>query len=270
MLHLLKIEWLKVKNYRTFWILLLLIVVSIPAFNYTIYDITDNSFGQNTRQMKEMILGRPFNFPTIWQTIGWISGLMLFIPALLIITITTNEFTYKTHRQNIIDGWARTEFILVKMIEVVLLAAFTTLLVFLSTIWIGSLTAEAGATVDYLDNIKNLGYFFMQALSYIMLAFLLSVLVKRAGLVMGIFFLYSMVAEQLAVVLLQRFQNDIGRFLPLETADRLILNPFTRIFMKPDALERWQENLPYFLTMSGIYFAIYTVIVIWYFRKKDL
>src|SRR5687767_15496338 len=139
MLHLLKIEWLKVKNYRTFWILLLLIMVSIPAFNYMIFDITDNSFGKDSKQMKEMILGRPFSFPTIWQTIGWISGLMLFIPALLIITITTNEFTYKTHRQNIIDGWARTEFVLVKMIEVLLLAAFTTLLVFLSTIWIGSL-----------------------------------------------------------------------------------------------------------------------------------
>src|SRR5688572_27759840 len=105
MLHLLKIEWLKVKNYRTFWILLLLIMVSIPAFNYMIFDITDNSFG-NSKQMKEMILGRPFSFPTIWQTIGWISSLMLFIPALLLITITTNEFTYKTHRQNIIDGWA--------------------------------------------------------------------------------------------------------------------------------------------------------------------
>jgi hypothetical protein len=270
MLHLLKIEWLKVKNYRTFWILLLLILVSIPAFNYMVFDLTDNSFPKDSKQVKEMILGRPFNFPTIWQTTGWISSLMLFIPSLLIITITTNEFTYKTHRQNIIDGWARSEFIMVKMVEVLLLALFTTLLVFLSTIWIGNLTAEAGSQVNQFDNIKNLGYFFIEALSYMMLAFLLSVLVKRAGLVMGIFFLYSMVAEQLGVVLLQRFQDDIGRFLPLETTDRLILNPFMKIFMKPERLKAWEANLPYFLTMSGIYFAIYSVIVIWYFRKKDL
>src|SRR4051812_36136732 len=100
MLHLLKIEWLKVKNYRTFWILLLLVLISIPGINYVIYDITDNTFGKNQKQMQEMLLGRPFSFPTIWQTIGWISGLTLFIPSLLIITVTTNEFTYKTHRQN--------------------------------------------------------------------------------------------------------------------------------------------------------------------------
>jgi ABC-2 type transport system permease protein len=272
MLHLLKIEWLKVKNYRTFWILLLLIVVSIPAFNYMVYDLTDNSFGKNGKQMQEMILGKPFSFPTIWQTTGWISSLMLFIPALLIITITTNEFTYKTHRQNIIDGWNRTQFVMIKMVEVLLLAVFVTLLVFAATIWIGSLTVQAGAKPDYLENINNIGYFFIQALSYLMFAFLLSILIKRAGLVMGVYFLYSMVAEQLAVVLVQRLNNNsnLGTYFPLETTDRLILNPFTRIFMKPETVQLWKNNLPYFLTMSGIYFAIYTVIVIWYFRKKDL
>ena len=270
MLHLLKIEWLKVKNYRTFWILLLLIFISIPGLNYMSYDITDNSFGKSGREVKEMILGKPFSFPTIWQTTGWISSLMLFIPSLLIITITTNEFTYKTNRQNIIDGWSRSQFILVKMVEVFLLAILTTVLVFLSTIWIGTLTADPAGKLQYFDNVKNLGYFFIEALSYIMLAFLLSILIKRAGLVMGIFFLYSMVAEQLGVVILQRYAADAGRFLPLETTDRLILNPFSRVFMKPDAMSEWKDKLPYFLTISGIYFAFYIVISIWYFRKKDL
>ena len=44
MLRLLKIEWMKVKNYRTFWILLAITTVCIPAFNYSFYDLTNNSF----------------------------------------------------------------------------------------------------------------------------------------------------------------------------------------------------------------------------------
>jgi hypothetical protein len=68
------------------------------------------------------ILGSPFAFPDVWQTVSWNSTLTFIIPAILIITLTTNEFTYKTHRQNIIDGWSREQFIGVKLIEVVLLS----------------------------------------------------------------------------------------------------------------------------------------------------
>ncbi len=45
------------------------------------------------------ILGAPFAFPEVWQTIAWNSGMLILLPAILIITLTTNEFTYKTHRQ---------------------------------------------------------------------------------------------------------------------------------------------------------------------------
>src|SRR4249920_2835928 len=117
MINLLKIEWMKIKNYRTFWILLAITFICIPAFNYSFYDLTDNSF---PKIKGKSILGTPFSFPDVWQTVAFNSSLLLFIPAILIITLTTNEFTYKTHRQNIIDGWNRNQFIGVKLIEILL------------------------------------------------------------------------------------------------------------------------------------------------------
>ncbi len=117
-LHTLRIEWLKLKYYRTFWILLSVIVVCIPAFNYVIYDFTDNNIpkinGQN-------LLGNPFSFPNVWRTVPYNAGILIFIPAILIITLFTNEYSYRTHRQNIIDGWSRSRFIYIKIIEVFLL-----------------------------------------------------------------------------------------------------------------------------------------------------
>ena len=115
MLRLLQIEWMKVKNYRTFWILLAITIVGMPAFNYTVYDLSNNSF---PKIKGKSILGTPFSFPDVWQTVSWNSSLLLIIPAVLIITLTTNEFTYKTHRQNVIDGWSRSQFINVKLVEV--------------------------------------------------------------------------------------------------------------------------------------------------------
>ncbi|MBE7172036.1 MAG: hypothetical protein INR73_15725 [Williamsia sp.] len=270
MFHLLKIEWLKVKNYRTFWILLALVLISIPALNYMIFDLTDNSFGQNGKQVQRMLLGRPFSFPLVWQTTGWLSSLVLFIPSLLIITLTTNEFTYKTHRQNIINGLSRVQFISVKMVEVLLLALLTTILVFISAFWIGHVAAEPTETVRQFANTKQLGYFFVEALSYIMFSFLLSVMIKRAGLVMGLFFLYSMIGEQIAVVVMMRFANDIGRFLPLETSDRLILNPFSRLISTPEAIKKWQNEFVFTFSRSIAYVLLYAFICIWYFRKRDL
>lgn len=270
MFHLLKIEWLKVKNYRTFWILLLLIIISIPALNYMIFDITDNSFGKNAKQVQRMLLGRPFSFPLVWQTTSWLSSLALFIPSLLIITLTTNEFTYKTHRQNIINGLSRFEFISVKMVEVLLLALLSTVLVFGSALCIGHLAADPNETVKQFENIKQLGYFFVEALAYIMFSFLLSILIKRAGLVMGLFFLYSMIAEQMIVGILKVWGHDIGRFFPLETSDRLILNPFSRLLSTPEVIKEWESQLGISLFIALAYIAVYVFICIWYFRKKDL
>src|SRR5215472_7235119 len=121
----LRIEWMKVKNYRTFWILLALTIVSIPAFNYTVYDLMDNSF---PKVRGKSLFGSPFAFPDAWQTITWNSSLLFIIPAILIITLSTNEFTYRTHRQNVIDGWSRSQFIYVKLFEVLLLSIVTTLI----------------------------------------------------------------------------------------------------------------------------------------------
>jgi hypothetical protein len=69
MMHLLKIEWLKLKNYRTFWILSALYLISIFGINYIVYRIQENIY--NARQAKgmaEMMIGsRPYSFPTVWQ-----------------------------------------------------------------------------------------------------------------------------------------------------------------------------------------------------------
>src|ERR1700753_3570998 len=134
MLETLRIEWMKVRSYRTFWILLAITVLSIRGINYMLYNVMNNSF---PKVKGRSILGSPFAFPDVWQTTSWNASLLFIIPAILIITLVTNEYTYKTHRQNIIDGWSRQQFVLVKMIEVLLLSVVCTIVVVITSIAFG-------------------------------------------------------------------------------------------------------------------------------------
>lgn len=266
MIRALQIEWMKLKHYRSFWILLAITIISIPAFNYTVYDLMDNSFPKV--KGKSVLLGSPFAFPDVWQTICWNSGLLLLIPAVLIITLTTNEFSYRTHRQNIIDGWSRSLFINVKLLEVFILSVLTTIVVFLTCLAFGHWLNTVPAGISIWENIRFVGFFFMQMISYSLIAFLLGMFIKRAGLAMGVFFIY-MVLEQFVVGLSRnKFKWNGVSYLPEEVTDMLIPRPYAQKILGTG--KAWESQIPIYLGISLLYILLYCLISGWHFRKTDL
>ena len=224
MFHLLHIEWLKLKNYRTFWILSILFVISIFGINYLFHTILNNDVLKNPT-MTFIIGGPPFQFPQVWQAISWVSGLILIIPGLLIVISITNEYSFKTHRQNIIDGMSRTQFIMVKMLLAVIISIITTILVFITAVGFGM--AEGGASFSF-SGIIYIGYFFIQALNYSFVAILISLLLKRSGVSIGVYFLYATIIENMLWGISEKYTNHIGYYLPLHSANALIPFPFFR------------------------------------------
>src|SRR5215831_17005374 len=131
MLKLLKIEWLKLKNYRTFWILSSLYLISIVGINYIVFYIQQRIFEEKqSKGIAEMLIGnRPYAFPTVWQMTSYVSSFILFLPGLIMILFITNEFSFKTHRQNVIDGISRKDFISVKIMLALIIAILSTIVV---------------------------------------------------------------------------------------------------------------------------------------------
>jgi ABC-2 type transport system permease protein len=262
-----RVEWLKLKYYRTFWILLAVIAVCIPAFNYVIYDVTDNSFpkvnGKN-------LLGNPYSFPNTWSTVPYMAGILMFIPAILIITLFTNEYSFKTHRQNIIDGWSRSRFIFIKITEVLLLAVFITGIVILSCLYFGFLThsiTQAGAGWSHY---RFIFYFFLEMVDYSLIAVIIAMLVKRAGLAMGIFFLYMIVEQFIVVLGRNKYKVKWVDYLPEEITDQLIPQPFARKIISPGNNDIWENHLPLYLSIAVLYIILYIFFISWRFRKSDL
>jgi len=223
---LLYTEWLKLRKYPAFWWMTGIIALSYPGVNYIFYHIYQQvvSKGNTTSQMVKMLVGNPFTFPEVWHTVAYASSLFIFIPSVVVIMFITNEYTYKTHRQNIIDGWSRKQFITSKFIDVLLLTVLITGIYLLVALVLG-LFNNGESTATIWAGSKYIGLFALQAFSQLSIAFLIAFLVRKAFVSLGIFIFYFIILEPVIVGIAKFKANDIARFMPLEVSDRLIPVP---------------------------------------------
>src|SRR5258705_7024044 len=130
MSSLVRTEWLKMKKYNAFWWIMSITALSYPGINYISYMIYENITSNSTQagKLAKLAIGNPFTFPEAWHTVAYFSSLFVFIPAVVVIILICNEYSFKTHRQNIIDGWSRGQFISSKLMDVVLMTLLITLI----------------------------------------------------------------------------------------------------------------------------------------------
>lgn len=255
MLHLLKIEWLKVKNYKAFWVFCILYLTSIFLVNYIAWTIQQRAF--ESAPAAEQLFGNSYAFPKVWQTVGWLSSWLLYFPGMIIIMLMTNEFNFKTHRQNVIDGLSRQQFIGVKITMCVLLAVIITLLNFITAVIFGNLTQGSFTT----DGMEHMAFVFLQSVAYIFFALLLAVLFRRSGLAIIIFILYGLIFEWLitATLTFQLKVTPFSYFLPLQTSDVLIPFPFGKDVVYPDT-----PSVTILVAVIAVYIGLY----LFFTRKK--
>ncbi|HEY2722774.1 MAG TPA: ABC transporter permease, partial [Chitinophagaceae bacterium] len=132
MMNLLKTEWLKIKKYPAFWWIIGITALSYPGINFITYNGYQNLVHRKDQggKIAQFVLGNPFTFPEVWHTVAYFSTWFVFIPSVVVIMLITNEYTYKTNRQNIIDGWGRSEFMFSKLIDVLIVTLLISILCF--------------------------------------------------------------------------------------------------------------------------------------------
>ena len=266
MLNLFKIEWLKIKTYRTFWVLFLGFLVSYPiAFYFLAYKYMEqfsNNVSLEGKAIKSL-LGTPFVFPKVWLAASWMGGLFFILIGMLFILLITNEVQYRTHRQNIIDGWSRMDFLKAKFSLLIFFVLVSTALVFIMGLLVGVIYSPSNSSLT--EGIYYVGYFMLMATIYLMLAFMIAILVKRTGLSIIIYFSLVCIVDNILWLVFTLKQSQVGYFMPLEVVDSLLPNPF-----KPKLMERRTvEDLTLILVAIG-YIGAYAYLIINYFRKTDL
>ena len=230
MTQLLKIEWLKLKNYRAFIVLSIFFVIGVFASNYIVYSVMHNMVNQTSAGAMVGIFN-PYSFSGTWQTTSYVTGFLLILPAMLLIISITNEFTFRTSRQNIIDGWNREQFISVKLMMAFIAAAACTVLVAITALVFGATSGTDFST----NGISHIGFFFIKALTYNIIAVFISVLIRKTGFAIGLYFIYlgaeNIISQILDVVSLNLRNNEnldlgsIGDYLPMNASDGLLTFP---------------------------------------------
>lgn len=268
MQSLLKIEWLKIKNYTAFKVLSIFFVVGVILTNYIVFSVNKNIVSK-IEPVGLVSSFNPYSFENTWQTTSYATGFLLILPALLIIILITNEFSFRTSRQNIIDGWSRQQFIDVKITLALIISLISTLLVLLTATAFAMLSGTDFST----NGFDHVGYFLLKSFSYNIIAVLVSVLIRRTGFAIGLYFIYlgaENIISQLLDVWSMKLKKDgiadlgsLGDYLPMNSSDGLLTfpdNPLKSIA---------KSALPTDFHWVVIAFAvIYLVGFIWLSRKR--
>ena len=269
--NLIKTEWLKIKKYPAFWWMTGIVLLTYPGINYIFYQIYRELLDKNDQAaaVLKMMVGNPFTFPEVWHTVAYASSIFVIIPSIVVIMFITNEYTYKTHRQNIIDGWSRNEFMISKMIDVLIISVIITLLYALVALVVGYVNIKEG-NGEVWSQTKYIWLFFLQTFSQLSLAFLIAFLTKKAFIALGIFIFYKVILEKFMVAFAGWKLDDIGRFLPFELSNRTI--PVPAFVGKLDE-EKYQaamgavnEHVVYTIILLGLTWGL----CFWLNKRRDL
>ncbi len=255
---LMAIEWLKIKKYSTFWVLAGLFLALMPLWNYEVAKGFIKVGGSGKGGIN--FLDTAYSFPQVWGNLGFWGSIFILFLSILVIILTSNEFTYRTHRQHVIDGWSRMQFYHAKVFLVLILSLGATVYLFLLGMLFGGV--NSGSLRGLLSELRQLGYFFILSVDYMGFALFLSIWLRRSGLAIGLFLLYSFIIENIVRGIVNHFcDRPFGNLMPLQASDELLPFPLFRM------AKSMMANGP---TISPIAYAIVAVIwcVIYYLAGR--
>ena len=179
-----------------------------------------------------------FNFPYIWHFNTFIAAILKFFLLLVIVSMMSNEYSYKTLKQNLIDGLSKKEFILSKFYTVIAFAAISTVFVFVVSLILGLIYSDYNEFAIIVSDLEYLIAFFIKLVGFFSFGLFLGILVKRSAFAVGAMFVWLIFENMLRGFLFWQFNENehtsnivskFMQFLPLESMANLIKEPFSRL-----------------------------------------
>ena len=179
-----------------------------------------------------------FNFPYIWHFNTFMAAILKFFLLLVIVSMMSNEYSYKTLKQNLIDGLSKKEFILSKFYTVVAFAAISTVFVFVVSLILGLMYSDYNEIAIILSDLEYLLAFFIKLVGFFSFGLFLGILVKRSAFAVGAMLVWLIGESIFKGYLFYALRNadntseqvnNIMQLLPLEAMANLIKEPFSRL-----------------------------------------
>jgi ABC-2 type transport system permease protein len=266
MLHLLKIDLKKLTSYRTFWVICGLYFFTLGMATASGMEFLKwlagfvEGFGEKINIDRIPL----YHFPDVWQNLAWSSGLLKIMLGIMVLISITNEYSYRTVRQNIIDGLSRREFLYSKIMTNLLLSVLSMVLVFLIALVTG-LIYSPHLSGYMFTGVEFYPAYFLEVFAFLSFSLMLGIFVQRSGLSI-VLLLNSYLIELIIKENIDDFVPQIIQFFPLESIMNLVPMPFARY-----AFQEIQD----YVSMTAVAIALVWIFLFNYFsylklKKSDI
>ncbi len=254
--RLLKIEFLRLKNYPIFWFFIVFIFV---CFLLITNSALKTSFPFGNIETDKIHL---FQFPRIWQTFSWIGSWFNHLWALFLIILVGNEINNKIFRQEEILGAKKEDIFSSKILLILILPLIMLIFIILFSLFFGIKNSISVSPIFIFHDIHFVVFYYIQAVSYMSLGFLIVVLFQYTSLSIVFYIGYLIFEAILRFLLNQGGIGGIIYFLPIESFSLLTPKPGIEMISK--------NNFPLLFSMliSIIYIIIFDYITLIIMRKR--
>lgn len=212
--RLLHIERIKLLNYTSVKVLLGLHLALFILVLFVASQIQISVPGFSTENL--------FRFPHIWQVTAWLASWFNLLLAIIVMVVTCNEYTYRTFRQNLIDGLSRNDLFLGKSVVILSLALYAVALVIIVSVVAGTIFTRQFTFVDMFSSIYIAGIYFLQAVGYMYLGLLFANVFRNSALSIVSFLLIRLIMEP---ILRTFFDPAVRPFFPFKVITGLTPTP---------------------------------------------
>lgn len=223
-----------------------------------------------------------FNFPYIWHFNTFVAALLKIFLAIIIVSMMSNEYTYKTIKQNLIDGLSKKEFIASKFLTVVLFSIVSTVFVAVISLILGSIYSDYTEWGIVFTDLRFLVAYFIKLVGFFSFCLFIGILVKRSAFALGFLILWQMFEGfTRGMIRWKLFDGEttdaIMGFFPLNAMFNVLKEPFSRLSAVQSVVNQIGEEIALDYGTSlldmGIVLA-WTAIFIWgsyrILKKRDL
>ncbi len=277
MIRAFKLEWLKLKNYKIFWILFgLYLVAQLIITNGGVFFLAWLKYKGIDFGGVDPTIIPIYDFPDIWQNSVWIASFAKILISFIVIVSVNNELTYNTLRQNIIDGVSKKEFLLSKLSIILFIASVCTSVLFISGLITGLIYSHVIELKYIFQGMEFLIAYFLQLVLFCLFAFVVAMVIKKAGFAIVLLFLYSLVFEPIVTGILEfgpflkGYTDKIVKFFPIYSIEKLCgkayESPFARYFF-----QEIKDTIFWYEWLIAIgWGGIFLLLIYWILNKKDL
>jgi ABC-type transport system involved in multi-copper enzyme maturation permease subunit len=269
MVHLLLLEWLKLRKNTVFQVLSGLYLLLLPMQLMAVKGMNISIPGLTSNLLVE--------FPTVWSFLAYSgSWLVYFFWGFFSIYMISNEFSQKTLRQNIISGLTRTEIYLSKFEFVLLICLISTAYYALWALTFGILNTPDDNSFGPLNRLDMIPRYFLMNLGYMSMGIFFAILSRKTAMSVFLYFAYTIFLEPMIRWMFHRriFEGRSMHFYPANAFEDLTPMPLGDVSFTKELVDQGEAGL-YLSGYEAIITSFLYIVILWsagywLVKSKDL